>query len=138
MYYWSPHNWNNIRSPLQYTNLSLTMLCMNIYLWKTLWIYKNILVNVIINISIKQFLEYPWYPILRDSLTTVNCHISHMYLEKSSARKSLLDVKHKTSVHRLVTTKLKHNEIGSVSVLCYSNPDRLKHTKTNEPENKSL
>ena len=42
--------------------------------------YKIRPVNVMINISTRQLLNPPWYPILRDLLTTFQCNLAHLCL----------------------------------------------------------
>ena len=64
-----------------------------------------------INSSIKIFLNQKWYPLLKDSLTTVKCNVDHMYLKDPSARKplcqfsELLNVKQETDFLRLCDAK---------------------------------
>ena len=42
--------------------------------------YANLLVNAMINNSIKLFLKQQWYKLLRYLTTTVQRHLSHMWL----------------------------------------------------------
>ena len=41
-------------------------------------IYTNWLENVMINLRTRQFLKMSWYPLLKDLLTTVQCHMVHL------------------------------------------------------------
>ena len=50
--------------------------------WKTLRMYTNILVNVIINSSINLFLEMHWFPPLNNSSTKVHYHLINLSLPK--------------------------------------------------------
>ena len=51
---------------------------MNIDAWKTLRMYTNLLENVMINKNTRPLFKQKWSPLLRDLLTTVQCHPANM------------------------------------------------------------
>ena len=59
---------------------------MNIYACKTSRCYRNLIVNIIINISIKLFLKQKYFPPLNNSLTKFQCHLINLSLLKKQVQ----------------------------------------------------
>ena len=58
----------------------VTVFCINIDFWETSIYYTNILLNVIVNNSIKLLLKHQWFMTLKRSLTKVHFHLINMSL----------------------------------------------------------
>ena len=104
-------------------------------LYENICCCTNLLVNTMNNSSINILLKQTWPPILRGLHKTVHCHLARPYLKNPSARKSMhqlskvLDVKKKSAVRRLSSSKSKHKAIITGNILWSSIKNRLGHTK---------
>ena len=63
---------------------------MNRDVWEILKSYTNILVNLMINISIKLFLMYKWFPPPKNSLTKVYFNLITLSLTEIQVQKNRL------------------------------------------------
>ena len=97
---------------------------MIIDVWKTSRSYTNMLVNVMINSSIMIFLKQQWFPLLNNSPTKLQYHLTNMGLLKLHQKillhqfSEVLDAKPKTAVRRFGAAKLKQKYTRTDHMLC--------------------
>ena len=118
---------------------------MNTDVWKILISYTNTLENVINNIIITPFLNWKWYTLLRDSMTTIQGHLAHLWLSKSPVQVNLsfnlLNYripKIYIAVCRLGSSKPNRKSSIVGSIFWSSIPKRCVHTNINKWVKKAL